>query len=210
MVTELTYRVHKVLDYYHVLYEFYKQIVNAYMGGKILASKECVSDNSILILGAGTFASEVEELCRLIGYKDIAFLDDNPSTAYCKPVIGKMSEAGQFKGRYKIAIVALGNNEDRKKYTTLLGIEGFVIPALIHPTAFISADAKIGEGCIIRTNAVVSRYAELKIGVIVNVGALIDHHCIIGAFSHIQMGSVIRNKAFVEPLSWVESNVVVQ
>lgn len=42
---------------------------------------------SLLIIGTGNFSPEVEELAGLLGYSDIAIFDDNPSTAYCSPVI---------------------------------------------------------------------------------------------------------------------------
>ena len=40
-----------------------------------------VMNKSLLIIGAGSFSPEVDELARLIGYTDIAFLDDNPDKA---------------------------------------------------------------------------------------------------------------------------------
>lgn len=38
---------------------------------------------SLLIIGTGSFSSEMEELAILLGYSDIAFLDDNPDFARC-------------------------------------------------------------------------------------------------------------------------------
>lgn len=35
----------------------------------------------LLINGAGGFAVEVEEMARLLGFSEIAFLDDNPDRA---------------------------------------------------------------------------------------------------------------------------------
>ena len=40
---------------------------------------------SLLIVGAGSFSTEVEELARLLGYTDIAFLDDHPEKALPRP-----------------------------------------------------------------------------------------------------------------------------
>ncbi len=37
------------------------------------------STKKLLIIGAGKFSTEIEELARLNGYTDIAFLDDKPS-----------------------------------------------------------------------------------------------------------------------------------
>lgn len=53
--------------------------------------------SSLLIIGAGSFSPEVEELASLVGYNDIAFLDDNPTAAYCSPVIGTTADIEKFR-----------------------------------------------------------------------------------------------------------------
>lgn len=161
----------------------------------------------LLIIGAGSFSAEVEELARLLGYTDPAFLDDRASSA---SVIGTMQDIVKMRERFDTAIVALGDNKTRKRYHEELKRYNYSIPILIHPTAYVSPDAQLSPGCIIRTHAVVSRYAMLGEGVIVNVGGLIDHHCEIGAFSHILMGAVVRNSVKIAPCTWVGANEVVQ
>ena len=165
---------------------------------------------SLLIVGAGSFSPEVEELAYLVGYDDIVFLDDNPSGAYCSPVIGTTADIEMLRPKYDTAIVALGNNEGRMKYHKDLKRYGYIIPALIHPTAYISPTAFIAPGCIIRAKAVISRDVKLGEATILNVGALVDHHVEIGYGCHILMGAVLRNKVKVEPLTRVESLSVIQ
>lgn len=164
----------------------------------------------LLIVGAGSFAAEVDELARLTGYEEIGFLDDNPAMARCNPVVGCMGDIAKARKQYDTAIVALGNNDKRKQLHRELEKNGYKIPVLIHPTAYVSPDVVLSPGCIVRTKAVVSRYAKLGDGVIVNVGALIDHDCEIGEFSHVLMGAVVRNSVKVEESSWVRANEVVE
>ena len=161
--------------------------------------------SSLLIVGAGSFSTEVEELARYQGFTDIAFLDDNTPS-----VIGIMEDIGKVRDQYDTAIVALGNNKKRRKYHEELLLHNYNIPVLIHPTAYVSPDAQLSPGCIIRTHAVVSRYAKLSEGVIVNIGGIVDHHCEIGAFSMILPGAVIRNSVKIEPGTWVKANEVVE
>ncbi len=165
---------------------------------------------SLLIAGAGSFATEVEELARLLGYEDIGFLDDNADTACCSPVLGSLAQTKTFKTRFDHAIVAFGNNEMREKYTEILKKDGYTIPCLVHPLAYVSPDATLAEGCIVRVGAVISRYVKAESGCIFNVGALVDHHCTIGAYSHILMGAVVRNKVSLAPKTWVSANQVVE
>lgn len=159
----------------------------------------------LLIIGAGSFSSEVEELSRFYGYTNFAFLDDKEPSA-----IGTMKDIGKVREWYDTAIVALGNNENRKKYHEELLFYKYQIPVLIHPTAYVSPDAVLSPGCIIRTQAVVSRYAKLNDGVIVNIGSLIDHHCEIGEFSMILPGAVVRNNKKIAPGTCVKANEVVE
>ena len=164
----------------------------------------------LLIIGVGSFSPEVEELAGLLGYTDIAFLDDNPCTAYCSPLIGTTADIASFRSKYDTAIVALRNNETRMKYHEELKRCGYTIQTLIHPTAYVSPTAEIAPGCIIRAKAVVSRDVKLGEAKILNVGALIDHHVEIGYGCHILMGAVVRNKAKVEPLTRAESLSLVE
>lgn len=163
----------------------------------------------LLIVGAGNFPPEVEELARLNGYDTFAFVDDNPN-ARCQPVIGPLTSISEHVKEYPDAIVAFGNNERRLECTKGLLECGFNVPVLVHPTAYVSPDAELGPGCIIRAKVVVSRYVKLGMATILNVGALIDHDCVIGEGSHILMGAVVRNMVKLPDMSRVESNQVVE
>lgn len=163
----------------------------------------------LLIIGAGNFPPEVEELARLNGYDSFAYLDDNLN-ARCKPVIGTLSSIASYVEAYPDAIVAFGDNRMRLLYTKKLLEMGYNVPVLIHPTAYISPDAEIAPGCIIRAHCVVSRYVRLGLATILNVGALVDHDVVVGEGSHILMGASIRNMVELPQMSRVESNQVVE
>lgn len=105
---------------------------------------------SLLIVGAGSFATEVEELARLKGYSDIAFLDDDADNTCCTPVVGKLCDIDKFAGKYDEVIVAFGKNDMRLKFTEMLLAFNYVIPTLVHPTAYVSPDAILSEGYIVR------------------------------------------------------------
>ena len=169
-----------------------------------------MNSNRILIIGAGSFSPEIDELARLLGYNDTAFLDDDPASAYSSPVIGTTRDIERLRSQYDTAIVALGGNEIRMKFHNELKRCGYHIPVLVHPTAYVSPDAELSAGCIIRAKCVVSRYVRLGEAVILNVGALIDHHVVIGDGCHILMGAVVRNMVKVEPRTRVPSNAVVE
>jgi len=164
----------------------------------------------LLIIGAGTFSTEVEEMARLLGYDEIAFVDDNPKKAVAGPVIGTTDDINMLRATFDNAIVAIGNNQNRMKYHKLLEEAAYVIPTLIHPMAYVSPDAVISAGCIVRAFAVVGRYAELGKATILNLGAKVDHHCRIGEGSHLLINSVVRGSRKVEAGSWIKAGEVVE
>ena len=165
---------------------------------------------SLLIVGAGSFATEVEEMARMLGYTDIVFIDDCISPPRCEPVVGSIANIQNFRKDYREAIVAFGNNEFRKRCTEELIRCGYSVPTLVHPTAYVSPEAQLALGCIIRAKAVISRNVKMGFSCIANVGALVDHDCVIGDYSHILMGAVVRNKVSVPSLSWINSNQVIE
>lgn len=165
---------------------------------------------SLLIVGAGSFSTEIEEMARLLGYDDIAFLDDNPDKAKANPVIGTMKDIEKYRSQYDNAIVALGNNKNRIHYHIMLEECGYNISVFIQPTAYVSPDAILNPGCIIRTFAVVGRYVELGKAVILNIGAKVDHHCMIGEKSHLLINSIVRASKVVGPLTCLDAGQVIQ
>lgn len=52
---------------------------------------------NLLIIGASCFSTEIEEIAQLLGYDDIAFLDDNPDKAKAHPVIGTMKDIKKYR-----------------------------------------------------------------------------------------------------------------
>lgn len=165
---------------------------------------------NLLIVGAGSFSAEVEEMALLLGYDDIAFVDDHPEAAVSHPVVGKMNEISALRSRYDNAIVAIGNNANRLRFHNILEENNFNIPVLIHPMAYVSPNAKIAPGCIIRTFAVVGKYAELGKTSILNLGAKVDHHCVIGEACHLLINSVVRGAKTLEALTWLDAGQVIQ
>lgn len=63
--------------------------------------------------------------------------------------------------------------------------------ALIHPTAYVSPQAQLGQGVFVGANSVIGPGAILGDHVFVNRGATIGHDTQIGSFSRIQPGANI-------------------
>lgn len=168
------------------------------------------SDNrSLLILGAGGLGEEVAEIAQMSGaYSRIAFLDD--SRKENMQVVGSISEAKDLVDQFPYAICAIGNNDARLRIHQLLKECGYQIPTLVHPSAWISPGARLGDGCIVRAGAVISRSVRIGDACLINIHASIDHGCIIGEGSHIPMGCIVRNEVKLEPKSVFQPNDVIE
>ncbi|MGZ5052726.1 MAG: acetyltransferase [Methylobacter sp.] len=68
---------------------------------------------------------------------------------------------------------------------------GMAFHTLVHPTAYVSPLATLGEGVFVGANSVIGPGAVLDSHVFVNRGVTIGHDTHVGAFSRIQPGSNI-------------------
>lgn len=157
----------------------------------------------ILIVGAGGHGRVVAEVAQDCGYDEIAFLDDNSNLA-----IGKISDIKNFKDKYTDVFVGIGNNKVREKLLMEIKTLGFNIPALIHPSAYISRSSKIGNGTIIEPKAIINANSIIGEGCIVSVGSIVDHDVTIGKCCHINSGAIVMASKDIKKLTKIEAGEV--
>ncbi|WP_332628470.1 acetyltransferase [Halalkalibacter flavus] len=161
-------------------------------------------NNNLLIIGAGGHGQVVQDIASAMNqFEKIDFLDDNSSLA-----IGKCDNFNEYINEYSYAFVAIGNNEQRKVWSSRLIAAGFKLPVLIHPTSYKSPLAKVGIGSVICAKAVINTNAIIENGCIISIGALVDHDSLISEYSHINSGAIIKAGCIVENLKKVEAGMV--
>ena len=170
--------------------------------------------SNLLILGAGGHSAVVLETAKELNlYKKFGFLDDlinnqNNSGKFLKnisPLLGKITD---YKKKnlfmdYPDAFVAIGEPHKRLKLISELKRHSFKVPNLIHPSAYVSKSAVIGEGSIIMANAVVQSNAKIGRGVIVNTSAVVEHHTSLSDGVHICPGVNLAGNIKVGYCSWI-------
>jgi UDP-N-acetylbacillosamine N-acetyltransferase len=159
----------------------------------------------LLILGAGVHGKDVTETAEDLGYDEIAYLDDNNLRA-----IGKFDELEKFRDKYENAFVAIGNNVLRSELINKLKDAGYKLPSLVHPSAYISRSATIGEGTIIEPRAILNTRSRVGDGCIISAGALIDHDAEIGDYCNIKPGAIVKDGWKIESSRKLDSNANVQ
>ena len=161
-------------------------------------------NRNLLILGAGGHGRVVKETAEAMGcFHKIDFLDDSSELA-----IGKCKDFKQYLGEYANAFVAFGNNELRYEWTVKLTEAGYKLTTLIHPTAYVSPSASVGEGSIVVAKAAVNANVIVDKGCIISLGALVDHDSYIGECAHINTGVVVKAGSRVERLKKVYAGMV--
>ena len=160
---------------------------------------------SLLIIGAGGHGRVVKEVAEALGYDKIAFLDDNSVEA-----IGKIADSKSFVQEYQAAFVGIGNNKFRNELLQRLEQEGFKIPVLLHPTAYISKTAVIGKGTVLEPKAIVNANSRVGVGCIISVGAIVDHDVVLKACVHVNAGAICKAGSFVVKETKVDAGQVVK
>lgn len=140
----------------------------------------------LIIIGAGGHGKVCADIAKLMGYKEVVFLDDNPNLKSCGryAVIGPTSLISQIGGD---VFIAIGDNIVRRKISSLISYDR--IATLIHPNAVIADTVKIGRGTVIMAGTVINADAKIGEGCIINTCSSVDHDCKVGNFVHIAVDS---------------------
>ena len=160
---------------------------------------------NLLILGAGGHGKVVKEIAEALGYTNIAFLDDNNAEA-----IGKIADSKAFVNQFQEAFVGIGNNKFRDELLSRLEQEGFTIPVLIHPSAYVSKSALIGKGTVVEPMAIVNANSKIGIGCIISVGSIVDHDTVLEDCVHVNAGAICKAGSFVSKETKLEAGQVVK
>ncbi len=154
----------------------------------------------IIIMGAGGHGQVVADaLLQMKGASPVAFVDENQKL-HGKEIMGIPVPGGNAaidKVEHDGIVIALGNNELRKRIFTELTEAGETLFTVIHPSAIIAPDVKIGDGCMILAGVVINTQAQIKDNTIINTNATIEHHNVIGPHAHVAPGSTLGGEVTV-------------
>jgi len=146
----------------------------------------------LLIVGAGGFGRELFSYCRvhpenqkewLIG----GFLDDNREALkgfdYPVGVVAGISDYTPLPD--DLLLCAVGSPREKKKICEDLLEKGACFTSLIHPTAIIGHNVRLGMGVVMCPGSVFTCDVEVGDFVTVNCSSGSGHDCRIGSFSTI-------------------------
>jgi len=155
---------------------------------------------SIVGYGAGGHAVSLIDALRSSGRFAVAGLVDDDPAREGETLLGVPIETGPgaLKGFHVAgvahAFVGIGgvvNRATRRTARERLQGLGFTLPPIVHATAWVSPDARLGAGVQVLAQAVVNAGAVVADGAIVNTGAIVEHDCVVGSGAHLGPRAVV-------------------
>lgn len=145
---------------------------------------------SIYIIGAGGHAQVVIDAAIKAGFKIYGIFDNNRDLIGKEvlgiPIIGEIEEVKKIQDAK--FVVAIGENEVRKKIVERLGFTDDYYATIIHPSVVIGKNVNIGLGTMVLGGVVINTGTSIGRHCIINTSSSIDHHNKISDFVHIAPG----------------------
>jgi sugar O-acyltransferase (sialic acid O-acetyltransferase NeuD family) len=171
----------------------------------------------IIVYGGGGHGKSVVDTIRAQGvYQILGIVDDGlePGTSVMGiPVLGGSQILPDLHAqgiRQAVnAVGGIGDISSRIKIFHLLAEQGFVCPAMIHPSAVIETSAVIAPGVQVFPHAYVGSDVKLGFGVIVNTGAVVSHDCSLDDYANVSPGALLAGGVTIGKGSLVGMGVTI-
>ena len=172
---------------------------------------------AVIVYGGGGHGKSVIDLIHTLGtYRIHGVVDDGldrDQSVMGVPVLGGSQVLPDLhdKGiRQAInAVGGIGDITSRIKIFHLLAEQGFVCPAVIHPSAVVEPSTNISSGVQVFPHAYIGSDVQLGFGVIVNTGAVVSHDCLVDAYANISPGAILAGGVNIGKGSLVGMGVTV-
>ena len=153
----------------------------------------------LVIVGARAMGRETFAYACECGMDVKGFLDSKTDALYgfdgYPPILGSVE--GYVPCDEDMFVVALGEPEYKVKYAQIIAERGGAFTSVVHPTAYIGRNVKIGLGCIICPNTTITNDTEIGDYVIVNVGSSVNHDNRIGDGTTICPGARLAGRVII-------------
>lgn len=173
---------------------------------------------AFVLLGAGGHARVLLALIRAAGYAVLGICDPHLWTNRISSwegldVIGNDAALAEQFGRDQIAL-ALGvgqlcHGSLRERIYDQWRSLGYDFPALVHPAAWLAADAVLADGVQIMAGAIIQPGCIVGENSIINTRASIDHDCQIGRNVHVAPGATLCGSVRVSTGAFIGAGAVI-
>jgi sugar O-acyltransferase (sialic acid O-acetyltransferase NeuD family) len=159
----------------------------------------------LVIIGAGGFGREVLDLVRDINsaaptYELLGFLDDGePDTGLLERIgarcLGPSSRLADLPASY---VVGIGASGPRRRIHALARSWGRPAATLVHPSATIGSDVRLGPGTVVAAGARLMTHVAVGELVHVNLNCTVGHDAVIEDFATLHGGVHLGGGCVIE------------
>jgi UDP-perosamine 4-acetyltransferase len=111
---------------------------------------------------------------------------------------------------FAMGLGGVGDNTPRARLFERGLAAGLTALTLVHPSAIVSASARLGNGTQCLWGAIIAAGAAIGANVIVNSGAVVEHDCRIGDHAHIASGATLTGAVKVADFAHIGAGAVVR
>lgn len=153
------------------------------------------------IIGAGGHSRVVISLLRSLPKWDPQIIIDinfsgQEETIMGIPVVGGLDDLKAYT-EIKTCLIAIGNNSERRAIFERLLADGYSIPSVVSPTAFVDETAQLGVGVFVGPLSFLGPMATVDDNSILNTGSVVEHESKVGKHSHIAPNATIAGRCII-------------
>ena len=162
----------------------------------------------LVIVGAGGHGKVLADIAMRLEYRDICFVDDR-AQGICLgfPVVGTCDALQTLDDGKTDFVIGIGDNAVRKRISESHRVSW---AKLVHPSAQIAADVRIGVGTVVMAGAIVNVSAAIGEHCILNTGSIVEHDCVVGDYVHLSPRAVLGGIVQVGELTHIGIGAVVR
>ena len=121
------------------------------------------------------------------------------------PVLGALS---QLTAAEVVVVLGIGDNAARRRAFDAARQAGFMVSAVVHPSAVVGRECTLGAGAVLLARVTVNSGTRVDENVILNTACIVDHDCRIGAHAHVAPGATLAGNVTVGEESFIGAGVV--
>ena len=156
----------------------------------------------VAIVGAGGYGRVALDVLIACGFEGriLGFYDDAHAALSGRvrgvPILG---DVGMLKSMLSVepvhVVVAITDNEARLRVANSLRTLGGQFLSAVHPAAYVSGVAVVGDGCVVAAGAIVHPDAAVGSHCFLGPGSVVDRDAEVGAGTWISAGAIVGSGA---------------
>ena len=169
----------------------------------------------LIVIGSGGQARSVIDIVMLnnqlniSGILDINFEGDIEEKILGVPVLGGMESLKKISPEKTAIFLAIGDNKIRKKISQIIEGRGFKSVNIVHPQAYVSKEALIGNGNFVGAFANVGPGVKVGNYCLLNTLSNLEHEVSVGNFCQFGPGAMVCGRSSISDNVFVGAGGIV-